>query len=148
MKQRVLLNIRGRQSYAEQEPEIIELVTDGIMELRDGGWDISYQESDLTGLSGVTTTFRVEMGKVVLTRTGGLHSQMVFQQGISHESLYQMPFGALMISVRAEQVVFEITPDGGFIDLVYSIEIEQTEAGEIDYHLDIRTVDGDPNQSS
>ena len=141
MKQKVLLSIRGRQSYAGQEPEVIELVTDGVMELRDGGWDISYQESDLTGLSGVTTTFRVEPGKVVLTRTGGLHSQMVFQQGVSHESLYQMPFGALMISVKASQVIFDLTPEGGFIDLVYGIEIEQTEAGEIDYHLDIRAVE-------
>ena len=59
MKQDVVLSIRGRQRYADQEPEIIELVTDGTMEFRDGGWDISYEESDLTGLAGVTTTFRV-----------------------------------------------------------------------------------------
>ena len=29
-------------------------------------------------------------------------------------------------------------PDGGTIDPVYGISIENTEAGEIDYHLDIR----------
>ena len=136
--QNVLLSIRGRQAYPDQEPEVIELVTEGTMALRDGGWDISYQESDLTGLTGVTTTFRIEPGVVILTRTGGLHSQMVFRQGVPHESLYQMPFGALMISVCASQVMFDITPDGGFVDLVYSIEIENTEAGVIDYHLDIR----------
>lgn len=139
MKRKVMLNIRGRQTYRNQEPEVIELVTEGTMVLRDGGWDICYQESDLTGLDGVSTTFRVEPGKVILTRTGGLHSQMVFQQGVPHESLYQMPFGALMITVCANQLVFDITPEGGFIDLVYSIDIEQTEAGVIDYHLDIRS---------
>jgi len=138
MRQKVLLRIQGRQAYAKQEPEVIELMTNGTMEFRDGGWDISYQESDLTGMEGVTTTFRVMPGEVVLTRTGTLHSEMVFRQGVSHESLYQMPFGALMISVCATQVMFDITPDGGFIDLVYNIEIEQAEAGVIDYHLDIR----------
>ena len=141
MKREVVLAIRGRQTYADQEPEIIELVTNGTMEFRDNGWDISYQETELTGLEGVTTTFRVEAGKVTLDRTGKLRSQMVFQEGIPHESLYQMPFGALMICVKATQLFFDITPDGGMIDLVYDIEIENTAAGTIDYHLDIRTVE-------
>ena len=52
MKRDVVLSIRGRQRYADQEPEVIELVTNGTMEFRGGGWDISYQESELTGLEG------------------------------------------------------------------------------------------------
>lgn len=138
MKREVTLAIKGCQTYQDQEPEIIELMTDGIMEFRDGGWDISYEESELTGLAGVTTTFRVEPGKVILTRKGTLDSQMIFQENVVHESLYQMPFGALMLSVKATQVFFDIVPDGGVIDLSYNISIENSEAGVIDYHLDIR----------
>ncbi|MBQ3193527.1 MAG: DUF1934 domain-containing protein [Oscillospiraceae bacterium] len=137
MKKTVNLSIRGRQQYPEQEPEIIELVTEGTMEFTKGGWDISYEESALTGLEGVTTTFRVEPGKVTLIRTGALKSQMVFEQGIAHDSLYQMPFGALMLTVKATSVFYDIVPDGGVIDLSYEINIENTEAGVIDYHLDI-----------
>lgn len=138
MKQTVVLSITGRQNYPDQEPEVIELVTEGAMEFRSGGWDISYEESELTGLAGVTTTFRVEPDKVVLTRTGALKSQMVFQQGVAHESLYQMPFGALMLTVKATSLFYDIVSDGGVIDLSYNISIENTEAGVIDYHLDIR----------
>ena len=138
MKQAVILSIQGRQRYAEQEPELIELVTEGIMEFRDGGWDITYEESELTGLAGVTTTFRVEPEKVTLIRTGKLSSTMVFQEGVAHDSLYRMEFGALMISVKTTRLFFDIVPDGGTIDLVYNIVIENTEAGVIDYHLDIR----------
>lgn len=138
MKQTVVLSIRGQQNYPEQEPEIIELVTEGTMEFHCGGWDISYEESALTGLEGVTTTFRVEPGKVILTRTGALNSHMVFIEGESHDSLYQMPFGALMLTVKASRVFFDIVPDGGVIDLSYDISIENTQAGVIDYHLDIR----------
>ena len=138
MKQAVMLSIRGRQSYDGHEPEVIELVTDGTMEFRNGGWDIAYEETELTGLEGVTTVFRVEPGKVTLSRTGRLNSQMVFQQGVAHESLYQMEFGALMLTVLATSVYYDIVPDGGVIDLVYNISIENTEAGVIDYHLDIR----------
>ena len=137
MKKEAVLVIRGRQSYDGQEPETIELTTDGAMEFRDGGWDISYEESALTGMEGVTTTFRVEPGKVILTRSGALRSQMVFQQDVPHDSLYQMAFGTLMITVCAKSVFFDILPDGGVIDLVYSIDIENSAAGMVDYHLDI-----------
>ncbi len=138
MTQDVVLAIRGTQKYEDQEPEIIELVTEGTMEFRDGGWDIRYEESALTGLEGVTTTFRVEPGQVILTRTGKLNSRMVFQQGVPHDSLYQMEFGALMLTVEAKFMYFDILPDGGTIDLTYAISIENTQAGMIDYHLDIR----------
>lgn len=137
-KQAVMLSIQGRQSYVGQEPEVIKLVTEGTMEFRNGGWDITYEESALTGLEGVTTTFRVEPGKVILDRKGNLTSTMVFQEGVSHDSLYRMAFGALMLTVKASRVYYDLMPDGGTIDLVYNINIENTEAGVIDYHLDIR----------
>ena len=138
MKQPVVLSIRGRQCYDGQEPDVIELVTDGTMAFTDGGWDISYEETELTGLAGVTTTFRVEPGKVTLSRSGKLRSQMVFQEGVRHESLYQLDFGALLMTVCAKQVFYDIVPDGGTIDLLYAIEIENNAAGIVDYHLDIR----------
>ena len=138
MKKEVLLSIRGQQAYRDQEPDVIELVTEGTMEYRDGGWDIQYEESDLTGLSGVTTTFRVEPERIILTRTGRLHSQRICREGVNHESLYQMEFGALMITVCATRIFVQLCQDGGMIDLVYNIDIEQSTAGTVDYHLDIR----------
>ena len=134
----VILSIQGRQTYVGQEPEVIRLDTEGTMEFRNGGWNITYEESELTGLAGVTTTFRVEPEKVTLIRTGKLTSTMVFQEGVPHDSLYRMEFGALMISVNATRVFFDLVEDGGSIDLVYNIIIENTEAGVIDYHLDVR----------
>ena len=138
MKRAVVLSIRGTQRYEDQEPEVIELVTEGTMEFRDGGWDISYEESALTGLEGVTTTFRVQPDQITLTRTGKLNSQLIFRQGERHDSLYQMEFGTLMLTVEAKFMYFDILPEGGSIDLTYGISIENTQAGIIDYHLDIR----------
>ena len=134
----VILSLEGRQYYPGQEPEVIELVTEGTMTFRDGGWDICYEESDLTGLAGVTTTFRIERGQVTLRRTGKLRSEMVFREGVPHESLYQMEFGALLITVCAKQIEASLGDQGGNVDLVYSVEIEHGEAGLVEYHLDIR----------
>lgn len=138
MKQSVILSLRGKQTYEDQEPEVIELVTEGILEHRDGCWYITYQESDLTGLQGVTTNFCIESDKITLTRTGKLSSQMVFQPGLLHNSLYQMEFGALMITVCASQIRHDLSEKGGTVDLVYAIEVEQSAVGVVEYHLDIR----------
>ena len=141
MKKTVLLSLRGRQKYMDQEPDVIELVTEGTMEFRDNGWDICYDETELTGLAGVTTSFRVEQDRIILTRTGRLHSQMIFQPGVKHDSLYQMEFGALMITVCADRVIADLDDSGGMLDLIYDIEIEHSTAGQVDYHLDIRAIE-------
>lgn len=141
MRKNVLLSICGRQSYPGQEPDSIELVTAGTMEQVPGGWELSYLESDLTGLDGVKTVFRVEDNKITLTRQGRLRSEMVFMEGMRHESLYQMEFGALMMVVCARKISANLSENGGTVDLVYSIEIEQSMAGTVDYHLDVKLTD-------
>lgn len=138
MKRAAVLSIRGRQNYPGQEPDVIELVTDGTMERTEKGWNLAYEESDLTGMEGVRTAFCLEPEQVTLTRTGKLSSEMVFREGVPHESLYRMEFGALMVTVCATRVTYDITDQGGTVDVSYSIEIEQSVAGVVDYHLDIR----------
>ena len=138
MKKQVMLSVKGTQSYMDQEPENIELVTEGVLEEAEGGWKITYAESDLTGLVGVETTFFVKGDTVTLTRTGKLSSEMVFKEGVSQDSLYKMEFGALMLTVCATRVEADLTEAGGTIDLSYNISVEQSAAGVIDYHLDIK----------
>lgn len=134
----MILSLQGKQNYPDQEPEIIELVTEGLLEQQEGGWHIQYEESDLTGLEGVTTSFYILPGCVTLERTGKLRSKMVFQEGQKHDSLYQMEFGALLMSVCATKVAYALSPSGGTVDLVYRIEIEQTTAGTVEYHLSLQ----------
>ncbi len=138
MKQPVILSIRGCQSYVGQEPDVIELVTEGTMEPKDGGWDICYEESDLTGMEGVRTFFCVRPEEITLRRTGRLSSEMVFHVGRCHESLYQLEFGALLVTVCATRLNYQIDETGGTVSLTYRIEIEQSAAGEVDYQLKIR----------
>ena len=137
MKKSVVLSIQGRQTYMDQEPEIIDFITEGFLEKIGDAWVISYEESALTGMEGVTTKFTVFPGKIILQRTGKLKSEMIFQEGILHDSLYQLEFGALLITVCATQIDAQLNDEGGTVDLVYGIEIEQSEGGVIEYHLQV-----------
>ena len=133
----VMLRIRSRQTYQGIDPDSMELVTEGTLEKRGGVWDITYEESDLTELSGVTTSFCVSDRGIALKRTGRLQSQMIFREGIRHESLYQLDFGALMIAVTAQKIRYSLSEQGGTVDIVYNIEVEQSAAGIVEYHLDV-----------
>ena len=136
----VMLSIRGIQRYEDQEPEIIALTTEGTLEKQKEVWEVSYEESDLTGLAGVTTTFRVGPRGVVLKRTGNIENQMIFMEGRRHESLYRLDIGALMITVKATKVHSCVTEAGGTIDIDYNIEIEDTSAGTVEYHIQISPI--------
>ena len=140
MIRKVMLSLKGQQTYIGQDPDVIELVTEGSLEKLPDGWKLSYEESALTGLEGVHTTFFLQEGCVTLTRTGKLNSEMVFREGVTHDSLYQMEFGALMISVCARSIGWHLSDNGGTVDLKYKIEIEQSAAGYVDYHLDIQAI--------
>ena len=138
---KAMLTICGCQYHSGAEPEIIELTTEGTLTRSETGWEIAYEESDMTGMEGVKTTFCIEPGLVRLRRTGKLRSEMVFREGVPHESLYQLDFGALLITVCARQISASIGPRGGSVDLTYDIEIEQAGNGIVEYHLDVRVME-------
>ena len=136
----VMLHIRGTQNYQDQDPEVIELTTEGTMEKQKEVWEISYEESDLTGLAGVTTCFRVGPRGVVLKRTGNIENQMIFMEGRKHESLYRLEIGALMLTVMATKVQSDVSEQGGTVDIHYNIEIEDTNAGTVEYHIEVSPI--------
>ena len=90
----VLLSICSEQLFEGQEPDHIELITEGTLELLPDGLRFFYQETELTGMEGTTTSFQLCGPQVILSRTGAVNSQMVFEEGRQHTSLYETPFGA------------------------------------------------------
>ena len=136
----VMLTIRGEQHYHGQEADAVELITEGSLEQTPEGWRICYQESDLTGLQGAITTFDIRPGHVTLSRTGAVQSQMKFQEGVRHESLYQLDVGALMVCVCARKIHIDLSSLGGELDVSYSIEVEQAMTGTVWYHIGVKPV--------
>ena len=101
MEKDVIISIRGTQDYSGTDPDTMELVTEGKLAVQDGALRLSYEESELTGMEGTTTVFQVEPEKVTLLRLGSVQSEMVFEEGRRHMSLYSTPYGNMEIGVRA-----------------------------------------------
>ena len=135
----VLLTIRSEQHFEDSEPDSIELMTEGTLTpTGEGGLLLSYQESALTGLEGTTTTFEIQGPQVILSRTGSVNSQMVFEEGKQHTSLYKTPFGELAIDIRTSRLRHSLTERGGLVDLQYSISVDHSVTGRNAFKIRVR----------
>ena len=139
MTDNVIISIKGKQLYAESSPEEMELVTAGTLK-RDGrgGYTISYEESELTGLEGTTTRLHIDGGRVTLLREGSINSQMVFEEGRRHLSMYETPYGALSIGVNTRRMRSTLGEAGGDLEIDYAIEIDNLLAGQNLFRMNVK----------
>ncbi len=134
----VLLSIRGEQYFDDIDPDATELMTEGTMELLEDGLRLTYQETALTGMEGTTTTFEMRGERVVLTRSGTTNSQMVFQEGQQHTSLYETPFGELSVDIQTSRLRHNLSERGGIMEIKYSIAVEHTVTGRNCFKIRVR----------
>ena len=139
MDKSVIISIKGKQYYENVEDETIELVTEGLLAKEgDGAYTLSYQESELTGLEGTLTTFQIEDGRITLMRHGEVNSQMVFEEGRRHLSMYNTPYGALAVGIKTHSMDCRMDDHGGSIEINYAIEIEHAVAGQNLFRIQVR----------
>ena len=139
MTDNVIISIKGKQLYAESSPEEMELVTAGTLK-RDGagGYTVSYQETELTGLEGTTTRLHIRDGQVTLLREGSINSQMVFEEGRRHLSMYETPYGALSIGISTKRMRSTMGEAGGDLEIDYAIEIDNMIAGQNLFRMNVK----------
>ena len=134
----VLLSIRGEQYFDGIDPDETELMTEGTMALTEDGMVLSYEESELTGMEGTTTTFEVKGPRVTLTRSGAVNSQMVFEEGRQHTSLYETPVGELSVDIQTSELKHNLSERGGLMEIKYSIAVEHTVTGRNCFKIRVR----------
>ena len=125
----IILYVKGEQYFDGIDPDGTELVTEGTMSLTENGMLLSYEESELTGMEGTTTTFEITEKRVILRRSGTTNSQMVFEEGTQHTSLYETPFGELTVDIQTSHLRHNLSERGGVMEIRYSIAVEHAVTG-------------------
>lgn len=134
----VVISVRGEQYYDGVDPDCTELMTDGTLEQTGEGLRLRYQETALTGMEGTETTFEIGPSRVILRRSGGVSSQMVFEEGRQHTSLYETPFGALSVDIQTGRLRHNLTERGGIMEIKYSIAVEHVVTGKNCFKIRVR----------
>lgn len=125
LKKDVLVRVKGVQTNDLGEKDTIELVTPGQLFIRPDSYYILYNETEISGMEGTTTTIKVEPSRVTLNRMGTSTLKQTFEQGVLNEGYYVTPYGTMHISVIPSKVQVDLTDLGGRINLEYELQIGQ-----------------------
>lgn len=134
----VMISIHSRQEYDEGTPDSVELTTTGLLSRTENGYCVSYEESALTGMEGTHTSLHISPERVILTRTGELNTQIVFEKDVRHLSLYSTPMGRLEVGVATRRLDSTIGERGGELHVDYAIDIERQLTGRNSFSLTVR----------
>ena len=135
----VIISIKSVQTFEDQTPETVELTTAGRLEPDgDQGYNLSYQESEVTGMEGTLTTFQIEKDRITLMRLGQFNSHMVFEEGRRHLSMYESPYGTLSVGINTRKMRADLDLRGGTISLAYDIELNHAVAGMTTFEIQVR----------
>lgn len=138
MNEQVWITVESTKDEGDGQPETMQFETDGRM-LTDGAeTSIIYDESELTGMQGTTTTLKVTDGSVMLIRSGKLASMMIFEEGKTHYSAYDTEFGSINIGVSTKRVQINLGDVGGHIAVDYVMEFNSAFGGRNTIRVDIK----------
>jgi len=84
----------------------------------------------------------VDGEQVTLMRVGEFNSQMVFQEGRRHLSMYNTPYGAMTIGVNTRHLLAKLTDQGGDIEVDYAVEVDHALAGRNIFRINVREAEG------
>ncbi len=136
----VTITIQGKPAYEGQDEEAVQLITQGTLAIGEkaGHYDLTYEETELTGMQGTTTTFKITPKRILLMRSGPVNNQMLFEEGRRHTALYATPYGQMQVGVCARHVRNSMGDCGGDMEIDFSIDIDHAMAGENSLYVNVR----------
>ena len=119
-----VIRVESSQWADGQLLDPVRLMTHGQLSYKEKEdvWNISYDESDATGMRGTQT--RVSLfpnGRVVLSRTGSVEMELEFVKGDQRVEAKSTPYGPVRFSVLTQGVKGSMNEEGGAIELGYSL---------------------------
>lgn len=124
------------------DPEILEINSVGKLTVEDGEGgrtEIRYDETEVTGMSGATTSVSFvnnTPGIVSMIREGSVSTALVFEKGKRHHCIYNTPIMPFEVCVHTLQVDNRLMEDGT-LDLDYIVEIRGAQAERTQFHLQL-----------
>jgi uncharacterized beta-barrel protein YwiB (DUF1934 family) len=137
VEKQVLITVNSVMDTASGEGDKISFVTEGTLCREDNDYIVKYEESELTGLDGTTTTLRVNKDSVTLTRHGNVDAMMLFEVGKTHTSDYDTKYGSVILGITAKNVDVNFNESGGDIKVDYILEFNHAYGGKNSLYVSV-----------
>lgn len=121
MENKALISVLSKQ--ANDEENSIEVVTPGKFYKKENCYYAIYKETEISGMEGTTTTFKIYPEKFSLLRMGTTTTTMNFEKDNKTVSLYSTPYGILEIELDTKKLEIKVDENGGDILLNYNLSV-------------------------
>lgn len=121
MKQKAIISVSSKQSIDEEE--VIEVVTPGSFYKKENYYYAVYEETELSGMSGTTTTLKIGKDKFSLIRMGSTNAKMDFDKKTKNVSMYNTPYGTLELKIETKDLDIDINDAGGNVLVNYNMSL-------------------------
>ena len=125
MEKSAVISIRSFSDL--DKDEVIEVVTPGKFHLGESEFKAVYEESEISGMDGTTTTLVIKDDVLVLEREGSTSTRMEFNKGEDVISLYNTPYGMLNLNIDTKRLKINMNEEGGEIHSKYIIGLDGQE---------------------
>ena len=122
MEKSAVISIRSFSDL--DKDEVIEVVTPGKFHLGESEFKAVYEESEISGMDGTTTTLVIKDDVLVLEREGSTSTRIEFKKGEDVISLYNTPYGMMNINISTKELDIDMDEDGGVIYTKYVLGLE------------------------
>ena len=134
-----LITINGfQQTVGDTDGDNVELVTSGEFEYENGLYYIEYDESEATGLEGCHTSIEVGSDYLSIQRTGAMTTDMLYIEGKKTYSMYNTPYGQMMVGIYTKRLDISIDDYGGNISIDYSIDLNDKPCGDNNLKISVK----------
>ena len=103
------------------EAEKTEIIPEGFLKISDGEYVITY--SEMTEGGRIVSDITVKESSVRVKRVGAVESDMYFEEGLLHKSLYGVPPYSFDAEIMTRKIRNNLTRDGGKVDIFYNMKI-------------------------
>lgn len=124
LSKKVIVNVRSTQSINNEKDaqEVIELITPGEFFKKENIYFAVYEETEISGMQGTTTTLKIGDDEVNLIRIGKVNSCLRFKKGKKDVSFYKTQYGIIELVVEVLEIDINIDDNGGELRLLYELE--------------------------
>lgn len=121
MDKKAVISIISNASV--DDSDMIEVVSPGRYMAIEDGYKATYEETEISGMDGTTTTLTIKEKEVILEREGTTSTKMHFNKDESSVAMYQTPYGLLEISIRTKDLDINMNDEGGELSINYALAI-------------------------
>ncbi len=138
MEKQVMISLTSVNSV-DNDKTVTELNTAGTLKtLKSGGFVLSYEESEVTGFSGSTTSLTLNGNNLVnLKRTGTAPSDLILEKDKKHHCYYGTPYGDFTMGIFTHYIYNDVNEDGGELYLKYTVDINSSYVSDNEIYIKV-----------